>query len=201
MLEVFVFPLPEMVFFPTAAQPLFVFEKRYLQMVHDSLKAGTPIALTFLDPSEPGGRRGRELVSGIGEPIVYERRPDGSMVVFVRGLARVRLGHVIRFRPYLACEATLLRDEARVSRDNVFYLERLRKILLAWLERSIPDAGHREAIVEQLEDPSILVETYASHRIHDTDLKQALLERDDINDRIRILSSYEAPDARQSATA
>jgi hypothetical protein len=44
-----------------------------------------------------------------------------------------------------------------------------------------------------------VVESYASHIVQDLDLQQTLLEQPNINDRIRILSSYEAGASSEAA--
>ena len=63
-IRLFVLPLDEMVFFPTSTVPLNIFEPRYMEMVEDSLKDGTPIALPFVDPLRAPDALDLQIIAG-----------------------------------------------------------------------------------------------------------------------------------------
>ena len=52
------FPLPEMVVFPNAMQPLHIFEPRYCEMLEDSLACDRIIAMATLEPGWHGASSG-----------------------------------------------------------------------------------------------------------------------------------------------
>lgn len=48
-MEVFVFPIMNVTLFPSTAKPLNVFEPRYVEMIKESVRTGTPVALVFVE--------------------------------------------------------------------------------------------------------------------------------------------------------
>jgi Lon protease-like protein len=181
-MKVAVFPLDNLVFFPTSSLPLNIFEPRYIKMIEDALETSLPLSLTYFDPNDSSN-----VVAGMGEIDLLERRDDGTMVILVKGLSRVKLGKVLQSVPYILCEAETLKDEIDISEDNQFFLNRLRMILISLLEDAPLDDEQRDLIAGQLDDPSYLLETYVAYQIESAELKQSILELNDINDRIRIL--------------
>ncbi|MGE0634115.1 MAG: LON peptidase substrate-binding domain-containing protein, partial [Pseudobdellovibrionaceae bacterium] len=94
------FPLPNIVFYPSTSKPLNIFETRYIQMVQDAIAEKKPLALAFYDDSETRGaqrvRLGEPLpfvreIAGYGDPMILEKRTDDSMLVLVQSKGKVRL--------------------------------------------------------------------------------------------------------------
>jgi ATP-dependent Lon protease len=88
------FPLPNVQLFPGCVMPLHVFEPRYRAMVEDLLdSAGRLVIATVPEehvadlPASPPVYP----VAGLGEIGRHERLPDGRFLIWVVGLARVRL--------------------------------------------------------------------------------------------------------------
>jgi len=192
-MHLYLFPLANVVFFPTGTLPLNVFEPRYVQMISDALDANVPVALSYLDPTDsddqkaissmPSGR----LVVGAGQAVLFEKREDGTMVIFVKGSYRYRVEKVLSTDPYIICEASLLEDQAKVHEENRFFLKRLHHTMGEWIEKNIADAEQKRVITAQTEAPWRLIEIFASSKMEDPDSRQALLECSDINDRIDLL--------------
>jgi Lon protease-like protein len=177
----FVFPLDEMVFFPTCAVPINVHEPRYLMMVRDAIASKTPIALTAVDPSTPGRK---PVVAGSGTPQILETRPDGTLLVLVVGTTKVRLKSVLQDAPYISCEAVPVSENLEVLPANAFKLNRLKQRLTAWIAQNLESASIERAEKQLLETPQRIVETLAQYTVQDADIRQAILELDDINERI-----------------
>ena len=92
--EIPLFPLPNVVLFPTALLPLHIFEPRYRAMVGDALESERLIGLVML---RPGWEREYE-----GAPSVYpvgcagfithaDRLADGRYNILLRGLEKFRI--------------------------------------------------------------------------------------------------------------
>jgi Lon protease-like protein len=92
--EIPLFPLPNVVLFPTALLPLHIFEPRYRAMVGDALESERLIGLVML---RPGWERDYE-----GAPSVYpvgcagfithaDRLADGRYNILLRGLEKFRI--------------------------------------------------------------------------------------------------------------
>ncbi len=87
------FPLPGVFLFPHQVLPLHVFEPRYRDLVGDLLDAtGRFVVATQLagQPSESDTPTVLP-VAGYGEIVRHEKLPDGRFLIWVVGLARVRV--------------------------------------------------------------------------------------------------------------
>src|SRR5271166_6273395 len=89
------FPLPNLVLFPQAVQPLHIFEPRYRQMTADALNADRLVALVLLAPgweADYAGRPALHQVACLGRIVADHRLEDGRFNILLRGLSRIRLG-------------------------------------------------------------------------------------------------------------
>jgi uncharacterized protein len=124
------FPLPGLVFFPHAVQPLHIFEHRYRQMSADALAGDRLIALVLLKPGweETYDERPRVYpVACLGRVIGDHMLPDGRYNLVLRGLARVRiLEEPPTDQPFRSANVEVLRD---VVPDDVEELMALRTAL------------------------------------------------------------------------
>ena len=96
-MDVFLFPLVNVTLFPKTTKPLNIFEPRYLEMVRDAVSTNTPIALGFIeDPTlvyqvKPGEKVSfvRDVV-GYGQPQIVEERSNGTLLIFLQGVGKMR---------------------------------------------------------------------------------------------------------------
>lgn len=97
-----VFPLPHLFLFPGGVLPLHVFEPRYRQMIEDLLdRPGRLVLGTILDDAvDADGKPCIHPIAGLGEIGRHERLPDGRFLIWLVGLARVRLTEVESDRLY-----------------------------------------------------------------------------------------------------
>ena len=182
--EIAVFPLTGALLLPRGRLPLNIFEPRYIKMVHDSIERGVPIALSLEDPTELDGV---PIVVGYGSPQVLETRPDGSMVIVLKGAGRAELDEVVETEPYITCRAIRRPEFDEVSPENNAPLERLRRRLWRWADESIAEPEQRAAVVVGFSTPQRIIEALAMIMVRDTDLRQAILEMDDLNERIKLM--------------
>lgn len=191
--DIFVFPLPRMVFYPGTTKPLNIFEPRYIQMINEAIEGNVPVALAFSEPqrlSEGAGALGVRRIAGVGRPIVLEARADGTLLVLVESLGKVRLGRrrASGGKPYIVCSADWVRETNRLEPENIFMLNRLNKEFIRWLEANVGDREQLSIFLSQLKSPFEKVNYLCSLMIHDPETQQSLLEADDINDRLRVVS-------------
>ena len=134
--EVRLFPLPDLVMFPSNVQPLHVFESRYCEMFESALEGDKLIAMATLEPGFDHEYYGRPRIAPtvcIGRIATHERTDDGQYNFLLVGLERARveaeLPPVLSFRR--AAVEVLPDSEAASDRDRVLGNElatRLRKI-------------------------------------------------------------------------
>jgi uncharacterized protein len=121
------FPLPALVFFPNAVQPLHIFEPRFRQMTADALAGDRLIALVLLRPGWEDTYDDIPAVHPVaclGRVVMDQLLPDGRYNLVVRGLARVRIiDEPPTDKQYRMARVEVLRDEPS---DDVHELMTLR---------------------------------------------------------------------------
>jgi Lon protease-like protein len=186
------FPLPNLVLFPHAIQPLHIFEPRYRQMTADALAGDRLIALVLLRPGWEEDYEGRPSVHPVGclGKIVADQRLDGGRYNLVlRGLRRVRLrDEVPTDRLYRTARVEGLHDAAPLDAPAAAALRaRLAEQLPRWVA---PGAGALEPFHKLLDSDlpaGALCDIFAFALPLDVALKQELLEELDVSARARRL--------------
>jgi uncharacterized protein len=198
---IFVFPLPKVVLFPSTSQPLNIFEPRYVEMINDAVERNIEVALVQIEPS--GGETAGQgvlghirSVAGCGPVQLLERRPDGTMLILLKGARKVRLDSAVTTdKPYIIAEETTLEEGAELEAGNKFYLHRLMKELSSWLERNIALPKRRDEFISNMVTDEERVNTCCSLLIEDPDWQQQLLEIDDLNTRLKTATALLETDA------
>src|SRR5438876_12325122 len=88
------FPLPNLVLFPQAMEPLHIFEPRYRQMTADALATDRLIAMVLLKsgPEEEGEERpALHSVACLGKIVADQRLEDGRYNILLDGFSRLRI--------------------------------------------------------------------------------------------------------------
>jgi len=195
-MELFVFPVGHVLLYPQFSKPFHIFEARYVQMVEDSIANKVPIAIASV--YEPFGRHefrvGEPLnfahnIVGYGTPLIVERLPDQSVVIFLEGRGKARLGQVLdRTQPYLVCEAEPLTENLQLSGASTVTFQTAHKVLVHWLYQHIQDAHSRDQFLNYVKTPEQVIGCFASYLVKDPDLQQVILESDDINEKVIIIN-------------
>ncbi|HYW19541.1 MAG TPA: LON peptidase substrate-binding domain-containing protein [Nodularia sp. (in: cyanobacteria)] len=105
--ELPLFPLPEVVLFPTRPLPLQIFEFRYRIMMNTILESDRRFGVLMVDPVEG-------TIANIGccaEIIHYQRMPDDRMKMLTLGQQRFRVLEYIREKPYRVGLVEWLEDQ------------------------------------------------------------------------------------------
>jgi Lon protease-like protein len=122
------FPLPNLVFFPHALQPLHIFEPRYRQMVGDALASDKLFAIALLrSESEKASDSHPPVhqVACLGRILADQRLPDGRYNLLLRGLSRVRIIEEVPIdKLYRAARMELIADTCTASLETVMELRK-----------------------------------------------------------------------------
>lgn len=194
-MDVFVFPLVNVTLFPRTTKPLNIFEARYIEMVKSSLLTQTPIAIGFVDEplSMTSVTAGEKLnfvheVAGYGIPQIIEERANGTLLIFLNGVGKVRLGEVkASTTPYIICKSEIISENTQVNPNLGAAIQTLNKVLARWIHTHIADPLQRDIFMKNMLGPEEIVGAFASYMVRDYDLQQTVLEYDDINDKIQFL--------------
>ena len=181
-----IFPLPDVVLFPSVFLPLHIFEPRYRQMLTDALRGDRIIGMVLLK----GGRDDIEepppvySVGCAGLVSHAETLQDGRSNIILRGIQRFRVvredaDRVYRraqIEPLVETASDAIRGEVRQARAQ------LETLLASRLETTVGEA----MVPGDMADED-LVNTLAQYLDFDPVEKQALLEREDAASRSRAL--------------
>ncbi len=181
-----IFPLPNVVLFPSVFLPLHIFEPRYRQMLADALRGDRIIGMVLLK----GGRDNIEE-----PPPVYpigcaglishaHTLQDGRSNIILRGILRFRVVEEEADREYRRAHVEPLPEAATDAiRAEVRQARTQLQTLLAGTRKA---AGGEAMVPSDMADED-LVNTLAQYLDFDPLEKQALLERDDVASRSRAL--------------
>jgi ATP-dependent Lon protease len=105
--ELPLFPLPDLVLFPTRPQALHIFEFRYRIMMNTILESDRRFGILMIDPNTG-------TVANVGccaEIIHYQRLPDDHMKMLTLGQQRFRVLEYVREKPYRVALVEWIEDE------------------------------------------------------------------------------------------
>jgi hypothetical protein len=182
-----IFPLPNVVLFPSVFLPLHIFEPRYRDLVGDALAGDRLVGMVLLRPGWEADYDGRPPVYPIGCAGVithHERMPDGRYNIVLRGLEKFRILGEHADRAYrLATIQGLHEPLAETEREQIRAARRRLEALL------VPEAHGRgaDATLPPSMNDEDLVNTLAQYMELEPLEKQALLERDGLLVRCRSL--------------
>ena len=181
-----IFPLPNVVLFPSVFLPLHIFEDRYRKMMTEVLKGDRIIGIVLVrgerddieepPPVHPVGCAG--LVSH-AEPL-----PDGRSNIILRGLQRFRIDQEEHSRSYRRAQITPLPEIS--SEASALELNQTRTRLETLLAGRLETASGEVMVQSDMGDED-LVNTLAQYLDLDPLEKQALLQFDDLVGRSRAL--------------
>lgn len=193
-MEFYLLPLVNVTLFPLTYKPLNLAERRYIQMVHDSIRTQTPIAIGFVeDPQSMGPVKEGDKISfvnpiaGYGVPQIVDQRPNQSLLIFLQGVGKVQIGKVLSNNPYITFEGTVVEQIHLLREEFIPYLAKLKKILVGWVNKHVHDPLQKEIFIKGLQKPEEIVSNFSAYLIRDYDVQQQLFEKNDINDQIQFL--------------
>ena len=188
------FPLPNVVLFPTASVPLYVFEPRYRQMTEDALAGLRRIGMIAVPPDHAHALPGDPPLFEIGceGRIAYaNRNPDGTFHLLLQATRRFRIreetpkpaGVLYRSARVEGLPEPLPeRDRVRTARGSLF------RRLALFMRRIAPADADRftEQHFQNVEDAR-LVNSLAQAIGFDVMEKQRLLEAPSVLERYELM--------------
>jgi Lon protease-like protein len=184
------FPLPNLVLFPSVIQPLHVFEPRYRQLMADALEGDRLLALVLLRPGweeEYHLRPPVHEVACLGRITNEQCLADGRYNLLLHGLCRI---HLLEELPddklYRSARAELLRDRVPAAAEEDALRQELAGHAPAWFGAH----GALEQVRQLLQSDlplGTLCDIFSFILPLEMDFKQGLLEELDVARRARRL--------------
>ena len=181
-----IFPLPNVVLFPSVFLPLHIFEPRYREMVNDALKDDRIIGMVLLRPGWQGDYEGRPPIYPIGCAGVIthaERLSDGRFNIVLRGMEKFRVRGEETGRPYRVAHVEPVPEPPSEGLRDAMQAQRRR---LEALLVPQPEGQQDRKMATSMPDED-LVNALAQYLEFEPVEKQALLERNGLLDRCRSL--------------
>ena len=174
------FPLPNIVFFPSTRLPLHVFEPRYRQMVKDVLESDQRFGIVLLRSGWEADYFGAPPVYEVGTLGTIEQAvplEDGRYNIVVRGDVRIRILEEVSRVPYRTARVVATPEQAREPKEAYAQREWLAEVSRQYL-RYLPD----QTAVQEIETVSLdaLANALIMSLNLDNEEKQRLLELSDV---------------------
>jgi ATP-dependent Lon protease len=177
------------VVFPTAVVPLVVAQERSIRLIDDIMHRDRLVALVAPRPgaADPPGPDDLHRVGTVAMVHQLVRAPDGSLRMVIQGVERVRLVDFVSTEPYLVARVQVAPDQVTPTAET----EALRRAVvdlyktLVGLADELPN--ELAAAAEALDEPIGVAYLVAATAPMDTDDRQAILEADTIDAKLRRL--------------
>ncbi|MBK8210835.1 MAG: endopeptidase La [Rhodospirillales bacterium] len=187
-----VLPLRDIVVFPHMIVPLFVGREKSVRALEDVMKDDRQILLVAQKNAAQDDPSPQDIftIGTVSTVLQLLKLPDGTVKVLVEGGQRARIERFTDQQEFFEAEAVILSDQAGERQE----LEALSRSVIGQFEqyiklnKKIPP----EVLVSinQIEDPSKLADTVASHLALKIVDKQELLEIETVAERLERIYSY-----------
>ena len=184
-----VLPLRDTVVFPDTMIPLTIGQERSIKLIDDVLAGDRLLAMVTSRDAEIE-TPGPDLLYPVGTVGLAHKMiklPDGTMRILVQGLQRVRVKEYVSEEPYLVARTEKIEDVANESKES----EALRASLLSVFSKIVALVPYLpeelEMAAANVEESGPLTFLIASTMRIKAEDKQALLEEDDVEQRMRKL--------------
>ncbi|MEB3226212.1 MAG: LON peptidase substrate-binding domain-containing protein [Synechococcus sp.] len=179
--ELPLFPLPELVLFPSRPLPLHVFEFRYRIMMNTILENDRRFGVLMVNPVDG-------TIANVGccaEIVHCEKLPDGRMKMLTIGQQRFRVLDYVREKPYRVGLVEWIEDDLTTGNLSTLAVD-AKQVLMDVVALSAKLAGQELELPEELPDlPRELSFWIAGSLYGVAEEQQALLELQDTQERLR----------------
>jgi Lon protease-like protein len=184
-----IFPLPNVVLLPSANLPLFIFEDRYKQMVHDCLQSDRYLSVALLKKGweQQTGPPRPYPIAGFGRIIRATRLPNDCMDIVIQGMGRIEMTDFHDDRAYLRASVTLLQPTYPAAQSLTAPVNAIRETFLKLLDVKGISALELRTHLKLLASPIDIVFFIITHLPLDPYAKQQLLQTLAVDEQLTAL--------------
>lgn len=168
-----VFPLPNVILFPRARLPLYIFEPRYQRMVEDAMVGDRYISVTLMEKT--GEEAKPAAICGLGQITEVERLPKGEKNIVLTGLMRVKVLKHVHTEPYIRAEVERLSERQPTQAQHEKLFVRVRDAVKEWLFRMRTGNIRQLAELGNCRTTSELCDFFGAYLLDDAVMRQTLL--------------------------
>lgn len=187
-----VLPLRDIVVFPHMIVPLFVGRDKSVRALEEVMAKDKQILLVAQKDANEDDPSPADVfeVGTVASVLQLLKLPDGTVKVLVEGFNRATIDEFVREDDYFAARATMLAGD----RADPAEIEALSRTVVTQFEQYVKLNNKIPAevlvTVNQIDDPSKLADTVASHLALKIDDKQELLSTVSVPERLERIYSY-----------
>ena len=184
--------LPDCTLFPHGGLPLFIFEPRYRKMLNDALEGDCFFAVARLLGDEKENLATCVAPVGtIGLVRASREQDDGTSQLLLHGVMRVRFTEWSNDRDYPFANIEPVISVFTPEAQSIAAMKTLRGAVEDAI-RPLPEEVQSGvfALLDRAEDPALMTDIVCQQFIHEADLRQSLLEMDQVGDRIPVICEF-----------
>ncbi|TNF01333.1 MAG: hypothetical protein EP326_04560 [Deltaproteobacteria bacterium] len=188
-----ILPIPNVVFYPNTVLPVYIMEPSYIKMIEEAAANEQLVGISLAEPldgfNQDKTRYTPRMICSVGIPVIVEPFEEGTLKILMKGVKRVELMGIHQNLPYLIFEARDMPDSDNDAILNTGMVERLSTILDSWLMENVTNSVEREGFYQNLTTLKHIVDYLCMFLINDVSMRQILLEKRSLVERIHILNS------------
>jgi ATP-dependent Lon protease len=188
-IEIPLFPLPNVVFFPGVLLPLHIFEDRYKSMIGTCIEENAPFGIVLFEGESESASNIRK-VGVLGRVSRVEPLDDGRLNILTEGEARFRIVRFLTQQPHWRARVELVSDEPESEAVLKSLAQQTARFYLEAYQKGLELTGKQGG---ELRLPGSAIElSFMVAYVLDLELetKQSLLEMNSARERLRVLIRY-----------
>jgi Lon protease-like protein len=188
-IEIHLFPLPNVVLFPSVMLPLHIFEERYKAMVNGCINDEAPFGIVLLK-GEQENESTIQKVGVLARVVEVERLEDGRMNIWTKGEERFRITRLTQQEPWWRGVVELLDDRPDPESEVAALADEVGELYREAYRKGIRLTGERPGKLELPTSAGDL--SFMVSYVLDMDFqeKQNLLEMTSVKERLGALVAY-----------
>ncbi|MBN1936487.1 MAG: endopeptidase La [Anaerolineae bacterium] len=190
--ELAILPLRGVVLYPLTALPLTVGQPRHVRLVDEAVLTEKRIIGLVASQDESIEEPGQDDIYRIGTAAMLHRvrkAPDGTVIVFVQGIERIRIDRFTGTEPYLKAHISVIPEAIEDSVE----VEALMRSVIDLFRKQVSLTPHLPdevlMMAMNIEDPRQLAYIVATSLRMDIADAQEVLEIDSVRDKLRRLTT------------
>jgi ATP-dependent Lon protease len=181
-----VLPLRDIVVFPHMIVPLFVGREKSIRALEEVMKADKFIMLATQKNAAEDDPKPESVYSAgvLASVLQLLKLPDGTVKVLVEGVARAKVGQYVRTDEYYEAEAEVTPEDAADPVEAEALARSVASEFEGYVKLNKKVSPEVVSAVAQIDDPSKLADTVASHLSVKITDRQAVLEMTSVTKRL-----------------
>ncbi len=175
----------------------------YVRMILEAVEQDSEIVLslarpnrTFIGTSNNPQLKGKEFkqyrpatISTAGKPIILDNFNNQALKVLVKGTSRVRLINPKQLLPYPVFDTIPFPDLLGANGVQLDHaIQKISNKLENWVNQNVRDSLERDSFFKDLTSVNHMIDYSAMLMIRDTDIRQLILECDNLLERIFLVA-------------